>query len=901
MQSAALRIARLARTASPAVQQCARRFASNHGSNEWRRAKRLQTLVQQYNHQSQHHPTHIPTTTTQHSHSSRPASPSPFASSPAAASLPADVSMPHTCLGCGAALQTLYEHEAGYVEQQTVDQYVEQLSKALQPNNGSRRVSNDDEEAADAEINERHEAHPKGVRAEANEAEAKQDELAAEESKEENADDEAVGVEEEAAQPTTDFTNDADWQNAWRRGEINDADLQAHNIDIITPKQLKQQLKQLKATQHSPHPHSPSPSASASVPSTAWLPKPLRCVRCFQLTHYGHTRGNIATAISSDFRQLLQSRFLPSADNPSPPSAVILLLVDVLDFHSSLPPYLPSLLGGRNPIVLVANKRDLLPQSYGPNRLLAWVKAEGRRYGIHYHSVQLVSAKTGEGIPGLMRKAGELAAREGALGMRDIYLIGAVNTGKSSLINKLQEMRYVKKGELASSTAVTSSIYPGTTLGLVAFPLIPARDGTIYDTPGVLSHPLSSILTHDELKALLPTRPLLPVTYRLSEGQTILLGGMARIDHVSGRPFLYTVYVSGGTTVHVTNAAKLDADGGTGMTDFYQRHSGGLVAPPFSYERYVELGLGRGGGVTFELKGRGWEEACDDIVVPGVGWVAVTGVGDVKVRVMVAGIEMTDKEKQLIAKEAGNATIDDAVHRAQAAREERVLPFAREPLMPLDARSSMRKFHGSDTRQNRRGSGGAAAKRMQQRGFHTMSAFARPQPLYSVSDVVSACFRHFSTSPTVAAQTPPAATPTSSSSSSASSAPAASPSSPPPASELSASESPQPTPSPSSSAMARRSLSSYGRPQWSVYKQLLIHHSTTIQAAYRATDEYVKAPKGSWRVQGDGRLVKLYRWRDKWEKGGKFRKRIEQRWERKERQQQQRLAEVAEESGGDEN
>ena len=99
-----------------------------------------------------------------------------------------------------------------------------------------------------------------------------------------------------------------------------------------------------------------------------------------------------------------------------------------------------------------------------------------------------------------MRKAGELAAREGVVGRRDIYLIGAVNTGKSSLMNKLQEMRYVKKGELASSSAVTSSIYPGTTLGLVAFPLIPARDGTIYDTPGVLSHPLSSVLTHDELK-----------------------------------------------------------------------------------------------------------------------------------------------------------------------------------------------------------------------------------------------------------------------------------------------------------------------------------------------------------------------------------------------------------------
>jgi hypothetical protein len=34
---------------------------------------------------------------------------------------------------------------------------------------------------------------------------------------------------------------------------------------------------------------------------------------------------------------------------------------------------------------------------------------------------------------------------------------------------------------------VTTSPLPGTTLGLVAFPLVPAREGTIYDTPGKIN------------------------------------------------------------------------------------------------------------------------------------------------------------------------------------------------------------------------------------------------------------------------------------------------------------------------------------------------------------------------------------------------------------------------------
>ena len=860
MQSTASHVARrLLRVARPA-RQCVRTLSSNHGSNEWRRAKRVRSLVQQYNQQQlDQQPVRIPAVAPLPT--STP-SPSPFAASPAASELPADVALPHTCLGCGAALQTEYEHEAGYIEQSSVDHYVEQLSTALQPHlhASSRSARRDTAETAAIDAEEGAEAEAKATPAVT---------VLSNTSEQEQAEDgEAAADGSGTAQPASMFDSEAEWQNAWRRGEIGEADLQAHNIDVITPRQLKQQLAQLRTARHTP------PSTSLSHSAAAALPKPLRCVRCFQLTHYGHTRGNIATAISSDFRALLHSRFLPSPTNPSPPSAVVLLLVDILDVHSSLPPWLPALLGGRNPIVLVANKRDLLPQSYGPNRLLAWLKAEGRRYGVHYHSVQLVSAKTGEGVPGLMRKAGELAAREGVPGRRDIYLVGAVNTGKSSLINRLQEMRYAKKGELASSSAVTSSIYPGTTLGLVAFPLIPARDGTVYDTPGVLSHPLSSVLTHAELKAILPTRPLQPVTYRLSEGQSILLGGMARVDHVAGRPFLYTVYVSGGVTVHVTNAAKLDADGGAGMADFYRRHSGGLVAPPFSYERYVELGLGRGGGMTFELRGRGWEEACDDIVLPGLGWLAVTGVGDVKVRVLVAGTEATEKEKQLSAKEAeaGGAPGSEQ-HEAREAREERVLPFAREPLMPLDARKSMRKFHGSDTRQNRRVSVGAGQKKMQQRGFHSFA-----QPARTVFTALSACVRHLSTSfsrATLAAQTE--ASDAGASTNTTSAAHATPSLQPPPASANPPSSSP---PAPSTAAppsLARRSLSSYGRPQWAVYKQLLARQSASVQQAYRATPEYVRAPKGSWRVQDDGRLVKLFRWRDKWQKGGRIGRQIEAR------------------------
>ena len=293
--------------------------------------------------------------------------------------------------------------------------------------------------------------------------------------------------------------------------------------------------------------------------------------------------------------------------------------------------------------------------------------------------------------------------------------------------------------------------------------------------------------------------------------------------------------------------------------------------------------------MSFELKGRGWGEACDDIVLPGLGWVAVTGVGDVKVRALIAGIEVTDKEKQLDAKEAEANSVQKEEEKAREAREERVLPFAREPLMPLDARKSMRKFHGSDTRQNRR-MVGTAAQKMQQRGFHTLSTPTRMQTPYSIFTVISAslrgCSTTFSRSSSSSAVSSPVDTTATVTDSSTSAPIAHLPSS--------ASSSTPPSPATSASSVPRRSLSSYGRPQWNVYKQLLVAQSTSIQRAYRNTAEYVKAPKGSWRVQHDGRLVKLFRWRVKWGKGGQFRKRIDTRRQEK----QQRAAEAAESGWG---
>lgn len=96
-------------------------------------------------------------------------------------------------------------------------------------------------------------------------------------------------------------------------------------------------------------------------------------------------------------------------------------------------------------------------------------------------------------------------------------------------------------------------------------------------------------------------------------------------------------------------------------TQYFHQHVGRLLSPPFTPERFDELGLEKAPIFTFELAGRGWLESCDDIVFPGLGWVAITCSGTTRLRAQMAGS---------------------------------AVPVLRKPLRPYDVRFTKRKYFG---------------------------------------------------------------------------------------------------------------------------------------------------------------------------------------------------------------
>jgi len=310
---------------------------------------------------------------------------------------------------------------------------------------------------------------------------------------------------------------------------------------------------------------------------------------------------------------------------------IIVCLVDLFDFHGSLVPELGSIVAEGNPLMLVANKVDLIPRGVRPAAIERWVRTECKRAALPpITTLDLVSARTGEGMPQFLHRLEKLMSQR----RMDVYVLGAANAGKSTLLNyvldhsssqRFVDGRAAKKGaQEEMSQQLTTSHLPGTTLGFVKMALMGNSRNSIYDTPGlILPNQLTTLLTTEELAGVVPKKRGQPVSLRLCEGQTLLLGGLARIHMREGRPFLFTLYLANAVAVHPTKREKVD--------EMLAKHVGGMLTPPSSLARLEELGEFEEHVV--EVSGRGWNEVAVDLVLPGLGWIAVTGSGSCSVGV----------------------------------------------------------------------------------------------------------------------------------------------------------------------------------------------------------------------------------------------------------------------------
>ncbi|HLS66419.1 MAG TPA: ribosome biogenesis GTPase YqeH [Pseudogracilibacillus sp.] len=319
------------------------------------------------------------------------------------------------------------------------------------------------------------------------------------------------------------------------------------------------------------------------VPESAFAKGNELCQRCFQLRHY-----NKQLPISLD-----NDDFFTLISSISETDSLIIHLIDIFDVEGTLLKSLPRIVGN-NPIVLVANKIDLLPKSTNKRKVLHWLARKAKEANIHPLATFLISATKSYQLDELAIEVERLRKN------RDIYVVGVTNVGKSTFINQ-----FINRS-LGEKDVITTSYYPGTTLGFIHIPL--NSNEALIDTPGIVNdEQMAHYVSASDLKTITPRNEIKPRNYQLIDKQTLFIGGLARIDFVKGEKQTFVCYFANEMPIHRTKLANADS--------LYERQIGKLLKPPNekTLEKLPKL-------VKHSYRIR---KPKTDIVFPGLGWMTI--------------------------------------------------------------------------------------------------------------------------------------------------------------------------------------------------------------------------------------------------------------------------------------
>lgn len=315
------------------------------------------------------------------------------------------------------------------------------------------------------------------------------------------------------------------------------------------------------------------------VPESALSKEKILCQRCYKLMHYHQKMESHLT--KDDFLHVLQT--------VGEKDCLVVYIVDLFDFNGSLVPGLMRHIG-YNDVLVLANKRDILPKSLKEHRLNTWVRRQFKEYGIKPLDVVITSGKKNMNFDEIFDKIDEY--RHG----RDVYVVGITNVGKSTFINRML------KNYSDASNLITTSEFPGTTLDLIMIPL--DDHSSLYDTPGIMNeHQYTSIVDEKDLAYIMPQGEVKPMIYQLNDDQSIFFSGLARIDYTKGDKGNFICYFSRNMQIHRTKTEKAD--------ELFNRHKQLQVYGPASSMKEMKA-------YEFTLP-----EEKRDIVISGLGFICI--------------------------------------------------------------------------------------------------------------------------------------------------------------------------------------------------------------------------------------------------------------------------------------
>ncbi len=191
----------------------------------------------------------------------------------------------------------------------------------------------------------------------------------------------------------------------------------------------------------------------------------------------------------------------------------------------------------------------------------------------------------------------------------DVYMIGTVSSGKTSLINKM-----LKSYTNTSKRTITREEYPHTSVKVLDIPL--TNSSSFYELPGFsLNTSVLGKVEKEAIKFIVPKKEIKVQREILDEGDALVVGSLAGFAMIKGKPTSFYFYGAEGCEVRKMKYRKID----TFFQENVTRRSYRPVSERYSFFTDYDV-------FEYQMEADNKEH---DIAVTGLGWVRFTGRGQV--------------------------------------------------------------------------------------------------------------------------------------------------------------------------------------------------------------------------------------------------------------------------------
>lgn len=253
----------------------------------------------------------------------------------------------------------------------------------------------------------------------------------------------------------------------------------------------------------------------------------LYCNRCYskvKALNYSELDLNV----DDDIKKILKDALATDA--------LLIWVVDLFTFNGILNPTVAKIAKKLN-VVVLGTKRDLFPRNTKNELLTDFLKSAFQENGITPIATHIFGKESDIDEKALLNKINEL--RQG----HDVYMVGGVMSGKTSIINKI-----LTSYENKSKWDIKSEIYPDTKAKVFEVPL--SNSSFLYELPGfALSTSCLSKVEKEVAKVLVPKKEIKITTRTMIKNDVLMVGNLVQFSEIKGRPTIVRFYSAEGVEI----------------------------------------------------------------------------------------------------------------------------------------------------------------------------------------------------------------------------------------------------------------------------------------------------------------------------------------------------------------